>query len=100
MSCWQSLNECACVCILLQISDLESYQEDITNHLDFFFLSFALFIGYGIIFYIPSNTMFLLSRGYYYLSGTDTVQNISVQSLWKLGEKGVNKLFQRTVLDI
>ncbi|CUM48072.1 unnamed protein product [Debaryomyces tyrocola] len=49
--------------------------------LHFFFLSFALFIGYGIVFYIPSNTMFLLSRGYYYLSGTDTVQNISVQSL-------------------
>ncbi|KAG2734132.1 hypothetical protein G9P44_002138 [Scheffersomyces stipitis] len=43
-----------------------------------FLLSFTLFIGYGIYYYLPASIMFSLSRAYYYIFGLETSNPLSV----------------------
>lgn len=41
--------------------------------LHIFLLSFLLFVGYGVILYLPAQLKLVLARGYYYLFGTDPI---------------------------
>ncbi|CAK7903890.1 hypothetical protein CAAN1_09S00254 [[Candida] anglica] len=41
--------------------------------LHFFLISFFLFVGYGLFSYVPGQLIFVGSRGYYYLYGSEQV---------------------------